>query len=65
MTDHAAQDPWTMPLEQGDGPSPDQASDEDHELKERCLLYVAATRARDELFVTGYGTRSRFLASTK
>ena len=53
----------TMPLVQRDGPSPDEASVEDHELKERCLLYVAATRARDELFITGYGTRSPFLAN--
>ena len=28
---------------------------------ERCLLYVASTRARDELVVTGYGQASPFL----
>jgi superfamily I DNA/RNA helicase len=33
----------------------------DHEEKERSLLFVAATRARDHLVVTSYGTASRFL----
>jgi len=42
-------------------PHPDQASKEDHLLGERCLLYVAATRARDLLLVTGHGGRSEFL----
>ena len=40
---------------------PDEASREDHLLNERCLLYVAATRARDLLLITGYGMRSEFL----
>lgn len=31
------------------------------EQQERCLLYVATSRARDQLFVTSYGTRSPFL----
>lgn len=39
---------------------PDQASKEDFELGERCLLYVAATRGRDELAITGWGEASRF-----
>lgn len=30
--------------------------------RQRCLLYVAASRARDELVVTGWGERSPFLA---
>ena len=30
-------------------------------LRERCLLYVACTRARDELLVTSSGTPSNFL----
>jgi superfamily I DNA/RNA helicase len=30
--------------------------------RQRCLLYVAATRARDELAVTGHGAPSPFLA---
>lgn len=29
--------------------------------RQRCLLYVAASRARDELLVTGWGKRSPFL----
>ena len=40
----------------------DAASKEDHLLGERCLVYVAATRARDLLLVTGYGKPSAFLA---
>jgi ATP-dependent exoDNAse (exonuclease V) beta subunit len=36
----------------------DLASKEDHELQERCLLYVAMTRASDELVITGFGTAS-------
>ena len=28
---------------------------------EKCLLYVAATRARDGLYITWTGTPSRFL----
>ena len=39
----------------------DEASREDHEKRERCLFYVASTRARDELVVTGLGGRSKFL----
>ncbi len=31
------------------------------ELKERCLLHVASSRARETLSVSGYGTPSRFL----
>ena len=34
---------------------PDQASKEDREQRERSLVYVAATRARDVLAVCGYG----------
>jgi len=30
-------------------------------LRERCLLYVACTRARDELLVTGSGAPSTLL----
>jgi superfamily I DNA/RNA helicase len=32
-------------------------------LRERCLLYVACTRARDQLAVTSSGTPSRLLPS--
>ncbi len=35
-----------------------------NDLKERCLLYVAATRARDELVVTGFGKPSPYLSTT-
>jgi superfamily I DNA/RNA helicase len=47
-----------------DGTMPQQveAADEgaraEHELQERCLFYVASSRARDELVVTGFGRRS-------
>jgi superfamily I DNA/RNA helicase len=36
----------------------------DHEARERSLLFVAATRARDMLVVTGWGTPSPFLPSS-
>jgi superfamily I DNA/RNA helicase len=34
----------------------------EHESKERSLLFVAATRARDKLLITTWGTPSPFLA---
>ena len=40
---------------------PDEASRQDHELQEKCLLYVALTRARDEVVVMGFGKPSPFL----
>lgn len=43
------------------GETGDQASLADHEKQEKCLLYVAATRARDDLAVTGFGERSRWV----
>lgn len=49
--------PW---LPQNDGPA-DEASRRHRELQERSLLYVAATRARDELLITGFGRPSPFL----
>jgi superfamily I DNA/RNA helicase len=52
-----------MPLHLGE--HPDLASREDHELQERCLLYVAMTRARDEVIVTGFGASSPFLKPTE
>ncbi|MBK8979632.1 MAG: AAA family ATPase [Planctomycetes bacterium] len=45
-------------------PDADEAGRADRLLQERCLFYVAATRARDELVVTGYGKASPFLAGT-
>ncbi len=41
--------------------APDEAAREDHELQERCLFYVAASRARDELVVCGFGEPSPLL----
>ena len=48
-----------MPLKAGE--YADHASHEDHEIRERCLLYVACTRARDALVIAGYGQISPFL----
>ena len=43
-------------------PAADDQMQHDREvLRERCLLYVACTRARDELVVTSSGTPSNFL----
>jgi superfamily I DNA/RNA helicase len=44
------------------GVGDDPASRAEHEDRERSLLYVAATRARDRLLVTSWGTPSPFLA---
>ena len=38
----------------------DEATIEEHEQQERRLLFVAGTRARDELLVTGFGERCRW-----
>ncbi len=35
--------------------------DENYEVRERCLLHVATTRARDSVTITSHGTKSRFL----
>ena len=43
--------------------APDSASEEEHLMRERCLLHVAMTRARDELVVTGFGEGSEFLGT--
>ncbi len=50
-----------VPLRLDDAALPDAAAREDHVLQERRLLFVAATRARDELVVTGYGAPSPLL----
>ncbi|MBL4771912.1 MAG: DEAD/DEAH box helicase [Planctomycetes bacterium] len=39
----------------------DKVSKADHAQRERCLFYVASTRARDELVITGFGKPSEFL----
>jgi superfamily I DNA/RNA helicase len=41
----------------------DPTSKAEHEDRERSLLFVAATRARDQLLVTSWGSPSPFLAS--
>jgi superfamily I DNA/RNA helicase len=51
----------TMPLTVGGDPA-DAEGRERHELQERCLLYVASTRARDELVITGFGAPSSLLS---
>jgi superfamily I DNA/RNA helicase len=40
----------------------DPTAKKEHEDRERSLLFVAATRARDQLIVTSWGTPSAFLA---
>jgi superfamily I DNA/RNA helicase len=45
-----------------DSKDDDPVTAEDHLERERSLLFVAATRARDMLVVTGWGTPSPFLA---
>jgi superfamily I DNA/RNA helicase len=42
----------------------DEAARADHEERERSLLFVAATRARDLLIVTGWGAPSPFLPNS-
>ena len=39
----------------------DESHQSDVDQRERCLLHVASSRARDMLFVTSYGKPSRFL----
>ena len=48
-----------MPLLSEHTEAADVAGREDWELKERCLFYVAQSRARDGLAVTGFGSPSR------
>lgn len=48
----------TMPLALGPEELPDETAKAEHEERDRLLLFVAATRARDELLVTGFGTPS-------
>lgn len=50
------------PLTQALKSAADEASREEREIKERSLLYVAATRAKKEVLVTSYGTPSSFLS---
>ena len=50
-----------LPKKLPEGALADAASVEDHEKRERCLLYVAATRARDQLAITGFGRPSSLM----
>lgn len=47
-----------VPLELPPSAFADEASREDHQKRERSLFYVASTRARDELTITGFGSPS-------
>jgi hypothetical protein len=42
----------------------DPTARKEHEDRERSLLFVAATRPRDQLIVTSWGVPSPFLALT-
>jgi hypothetical protein len=50
------------PVRLWSGASGDPTARKEHEDRERSLLFVAATRARDQLIVTSWGTPSPFLA---
>ncbi|MBI2943582.1 MAG: AAA family ATPase [Candidatus Wallbacteria bacterium] len=52
-----------MPLRPAGWESLDAAAREAHDLMERCLLYVASTRARDRLTLTAGGRPSPLLAA--
>lgn len=55
----------TFPLPRAVSKFGDEASEEDFLQQERCLFYVAATRARDALVVTGHGERSVLLGEAE
>ena len=50
-----------VPLRQALSQSVDPVEQRLHELNERALLHVAATRAAKYLFVSSYGEKSGFL----
>ena len=52
----------TLPLVEKDA-SDDPAEIRQRDLQERALFYVAASRARDALFVSGWGRPGVFLTS--
>lgn len=52
----------TLPYQDASWPSRDQTARELYIEGEKRLLYVAATRARDELRVTGWGRRSTLIS---
>ena len=47
------------------GIASDPAAMKEHLSRERSLLFVAATRARDLLFITSSGNMSRFVQSVQ
>lgn len=51
-------------VNEGTMPSRHVVAEDEEALKERCLLHVAATRARDTLMITSYGHPSPFLSET-
>ncbi len=59
----AAANEGVIPLAVAMDAAADEAEKRDAELQERCLLYVAVTRARDSVVVTGYGPLSSFVPS--
>ena len=50
-----------VPLEDAVNSSSDTAIQTELDIQEKALLYVAATRAKKEVFVTSFGKKSRFL----
>lgn len=59
----AAVNDGLVPLGTADLRSEDPLVAAQAEKQERCLLYVATSRARDQLFVTSYESQSPFVAS--
>jgi superfamily I DNA/RNA helicase len=57
----AAVNEGVVPLEAGGCLSADTTVRRDWETQERALLYVAATRAKKEVLITGFGQPSRFI----
>lgn len=57
----AAVNDSTVPLEGNWEKSSDSVVLRESEIHERALLYVAATRAKKETVVTGFGKQSKFL----
>lgn len=52
---------FVVGVNEGTIPSRYVVAEDEDALRERCLLHVAATRARDTLTITSYGTPSPFL----
>lgn len=50
-------------VNEGTMPSRHVVAEDEEALRERCLLHVAATRARDTLTITSYGRQSPFIAA--